>query len=105
VRSIADATSITIVLCGFAIGLVAMYNWFRFHELWRAEMLARTPQASESSIAFAWLYAPFLDNVSAECNALRRRANRSVAVFLALWALGFIFMYAMHSIGVYPAKP
>jgi hypothetical protein len=46
-----------------------------------------------------------LDSVSAECNALRRRANWSVVVFLALWVVGFIFMYAMHSMGIYPAKP
>jgi hypothetical protein len=104
-RSIADPISVTLVLSGFIVGLVGMYNWFRFYDLWRMEMLARAPNASYASLAFAWFFAPFLDSVSAECNALRRRANWSVVVFLALWVVGFIFMYAMHSMGIYPAKP
>jgi hypothetical protein len=104
-RSVADAISITLVLSGFVVGLVVMYYQARFYDLWRTEMLARTPKASYASLAFAWFYAPFLDNVSAKCNVLRRRANWSVVAFLTAWAVGFVFMYAMHSIGVYPAKP
>jgi hypothetical protein len=104
-RSVADATSVTLALSGFVACAVVMYNCARFYDLWRTEMLARAPNASYASLASAWLYALFLDNVSAECNALRRRVHRAVVVFLAVWAVGLVFMYIMHSIGVYPAKP
>jgi hypothetical protein len=97
--------SVTLVLFGFVVGLGGMYYQSRFYGLWRAEMLARAPNAGYASLAFAWLYAPFLDNVSAECNALRRRANWLMAAFLAAWAVTLVFMSAMHSMGVYPAKP
>ena len=105
VVAFANALSLTLVLCGFIAGLVAMYDQFRFHRKWRQETLAKAPDADENSIAFAWFYAPFLDNVSAECNALRRRSNRSLIVFLAMLGVGFIFMSSMHSVGVYPAGP
>jgi hypothetical protein len=68
-------------------------------------MLVKEPGASEFSLALAWRYAPFLDNVSAECNALRRRANRDIVAFLSLWAILAVFMYAMHVVGIYPVKP
>jgi hypothetical protein len=104
VRAVADTIGITLVLCGFAVGLVGMYHQFRFYELWRTEMLATAPNASCADLAFAWFHAPFLDYVSPECNALRRRANWSVVAFLVLWVIVFTFMYAMHSVGVYPAS-
>jgi hypothetical protein len=82
-----------------------MYDQYRFYRLWRKETLAKAPTASDASMAFAWFYAPFLDSLSVECNALRRRANRSKLTFLALCAVGLVFMLWMHRIGVYPAGP
>jgi hypothetical protein len=62
--------SVTLVLSGFVVGLGGMYYQSRFYGLWRVEMVARTPNASYASLAFAWLYAPFLDNL--------RKATRCV---------------------------
>jgi hypothetical protein len=92
-RSVADAFSIALGLLSFAIWLTAVYYEYRFFRLWRQE--------ADASQSFTVL-TPFLYSGSAECNALGRRAN--LMIFVALCAVGIIFMITMHSIGVYPAK-